>query len=48
MGWEVHSGCRSEYVGAMYVRTGSFRRSRWSIVLIIWGGISIDIVARSC
>jgi hypothetical protein len=31
----------------MYRRTGSFQRSRSSMVLSIWGGSSIDIVARS-
>ena len=31
----------------MYRRTGSAYRSRSPMVLIIWGGISIDMVARS-
>ncbi len=30
----------------MYRRTGSRQRSAVSMVLIIWGGISMDIVAR--
>ena len=46
-GWDGQTGSRSLNAGAMYRRTGSARRSSSSIVLSIWGGTSIDIVARS-
>ena len=46
LGWLGHSVSRSARAGAMYRRTGSAHRSAVFMVLTMWGGISIDIVAR--